>query len=52
MISMTPLKSKAMNIPEPVKSLVLSEPDSIDSMDFITKLGKWERLLKMEVHQR
>ncbi len=46
-VSLTPLKEKAFSFPEPVKSLILGEPDSLDSQDFITKLGTWERLLKM-----
>lgn len=51
-VSLLPLKEKALNFPEPVKSLVLSEPDMIDSRDFITKLGTWERLLKINRETR
>ena len=47
-IDMRPLKEKALNLPEPVKSLILSEPDTLDSQDFISKLGTWERLLKLK----
>ena len=46
-ISLVPLKEKAVRFPEPVKTLILSEPDSLDSQDFISKLGTWERLLRM-----
>lgn len=49
LIDMNPLKRKALGFPEPVKSLILSEPDKIDSQDFISKLETWEKLLKMEV---
>ncbi len=49
-VDLRPMKARALNFPEPLKSLILSEPDSIDSQDFISKLGTWERLLKMEVH--
>ena len=42
-----PIKAKALNFPEPLKSLILSEPDMIDAQDFISKLGTYERLLKM-----
>ena len=56
LVDLTPLKSKALNFPEPVKSLILSEPDTIDAQDFISKLGTWERLskmsAKMEVNQK
>ena len=44
---MGPMKTKALDFPEPVKSLILSEPDMIDSQDFISKIGTWEKLLKM-----
>ena len=47
-VSLIPLKEKAVKSPEPVKTLILSEPDVIDSQDFISKLGTWERLLKMK----
>jgi hypothetical protein len=56
LVDLTPLKSKALNFPEPVKSLILSEPDIINAQDFISKLGTWERLskmsAKMEVNQK
>lgn len=48
-VDIRPMKAKALNFPEPLKSLILSEPDMIDSQDFISKLGTWEKLLKMEV---
>ena len=54
-VSLSPLKEKAINFPEPLKSLILSEPDMIDAQDFILKLGTWERLAKMssrEVKQK
>ncbi len=47
-VSLIKLKQNAMNLPEPVKSLILSEPDSIDSAELITKLGTWDKLLAME----
>lgn len=51
-IDMKAMKAKALNFPEPVKTLILSEPDIIETRDFISKLGTWERLLKMEVQQK
>ena len=47
LVDLAPMKAKALNFPEPVKSLILSEPDAIDAQDFISKLGTWEKLLKM-----
>ena len=46
-VSLVPLKLKALNFPEPVKTLILSEPDHLESQDFISKIGTWERLLQM-----
>ena len=49
LVNLAPLKAKALNFPEPLKSLILSEPDMIDGQDFISKLGTWERLAKMSI---
>lgn len=46
-----PIKAKALNFPEPLKSLILSEPDMIDAQDFISKLGTWERLAQMNTQK-
>ncbi|SIM49223.1 hypothetical protein [Cuniculiplasma divulgatum] len=51
-INLAPLKQKALNFPEPVKSLILSEPDMIDAQDFISKLGTWLKLVNMEERQK
>jgi hypothetical protein len=39
------MKAKALNFPEPVKSLILSEPETMDANEFIARLGTWDRLL-------
>ena len=41
------LKAKAVKFPEPVKTLILSEPDVMDSSEFISKIGTWEKLLQI-----
>lgn len=41
------MKQKAINFPEPIKSLILSEPDQMEAQDFISKFGTWDRLAKM-----
>lgn len=51
-IDIRPLKSKALNFSEPLKSLILSEPDAIDAQEFILKLGTWEKLAKMSLSLR
>ncbi len=48
-VDIRPLKTKAPSFSEPVKTLILTEPDMMDSQDFISKLGTWEKLLSMEV---
>lgn len=50
LVSMKPMKSKALNFSEPVRSLILSEPDAMESGEFILKLGTWEKLLQMETN--
>lgn len=47
-VSLVQLKEKALKLPDPVKSLILSEPDTMDSNELVSKLGTWDKLLKME----
>ena len=51
-VSIIPLKRSALAFPEPVRSLVLSEPDAIDSRELISLLGTWDRLLAMAQNTR
>jgi hypothetical protein len=37
------MKAKALNFPEPVRSIILSEPDTMNSQEFIAKLSTWEK---------
>ena len=46
-IDIKPMKEKAIGFPEPIKSLILSEPDNMDSSELIAKLATWERLIRM-----
>ena len=46
-IDIKPMKEKAIGFPDPVKSLILREPDNMDSTEFIAKLATWERLIRM-----
>ena len=46
-IDIKPMKEKAIGFPDPVKSLILREPDNMDSIEFIAKLATWERLIRM-----
>ena len=51
LVDLRPMKDNALNFSEPLKSLILSEPDMIEASDFISKLGTWERLAKMNTKQ-
>lgn len=51
-VSVVPLKQKALRFPEPVKSLILSEPDNMDSNELVSKMGTWEKLLKIAQNTR
>lgn len=48
-VNIQSMKAKAIGFPEPLKSLILSEPDQLEASEFIGKLGTWEKLAKMEV---
>ena len=41
------LKDKASEFPDPVRSLILGERDSLDVEDFLSKFSTWERVLKL-----
>lgn len=46
-IKMEKMKQIAFRMPEPVKSLILSEPESLEFSEFIVKIGTLDRLLAM-----
>ena len=48
-VSLKSLKEKALKFPEPLKSLILSEPDVLDSKDFISKVCTFERILEISM---
>ena len=41
------LKDKASEFPDPVRSLILGERDSLDVEDFLSQVSTWERVLKL-----
>ncbi len=47
-ISMASIKDSALRMPEPVRSLILSETDSLEPAELITKLATWDKILKMQ----
>ncbi len=42
------LKQFALRLPEPVKTLILSQPDELSQDDLISKFFEWKKLLKIE----
>ncbi len=41
------IKEKAMKLGEPLKSLILSEPDSMSREDYLAKSETWLKLLQI-----
>ena len=46
-LDMRGLKGKALEFPEPLKSLILSERDFMAVEDFVSKFATWERVLML-----
>ena len=46
-VSLSGIKGAAIKFPEPVRSLILSEPDYVESAELISMMGTWEKLLMM-----
>lgn len=46
-LDMRDLKDKAVEFPEPLRSLILGERDFVAVDDFVSKFASWERILKL-----
>jgi hypothetical protein len=46
-VDIKPLKQRALTFPEPLRTLILSESDEMDSNEFILKVGTWSKIAKM-----
>ena len=46
-LSIKPLKAKAPDFPEPIRTLILGEADIMDSSEFLTKFVTWRRLARI-----
>lgn len=42
------IKDFALTIEEPLKSLILSEPDSLEREDYLSKSETWLRILQIK----
>ena len=49
LIDLRPLKIKALEWPEPARSLILSEADKLPLSDFLVKVGVWEKTINIQV---
>lgn len=47
-VNIRPIKAKAVNFPDNVRNLILSEKDELDADEFLIKIETWEKLLRME----
>lgn len=47
-IDIQQLKDYALKLPEPVKTLILSQPDEMDENDLISKFFEWRKILKIK----
>ena len=48
-VDIRPLKDKAINFHDPVKTLILTEREILESNEFIGKLCTWLRLNEIEI---
>ncbi len=48
-ISMYNLKQQALKLSEPLKTIILSQPDAMDLSEFILKAGEWVRIIDLDV---
>ena len=42
------LKQFALRLPEPIKTLILSQPDELSQHDLISKFFEWKKLIKLQ----
>jgi hypothetical protein len=47
-MNIKPLKDEAIKLPDPVKTLILSQPDEMQEDELIYKFFEWRKLLKIE----
>ncbi len=48
-VSILPLKERALSLPDPVRTMILSiDGDTMDARELIAKFGEWAKLLKIK----
>ncbi len=43
------IKSYAEKLPDPARTLILSEPDEMSSDEFLVKFIEWRKLIRMSI---
>ncbi|MHB8360849.1 MAG: hypothetical protein ACYDAO_00730 [Thermoplasmataceae archaeon] len=46
-VDLRPLKLKALKLEDPIKSIILSQPDQVSREEYLSKAGDWLRLLEI-----
>ncbi len=47
-VNLRPLKERAMKIGGAFRDIIVSQPDTMDRNEYLTKVGDWLRLLAMK----
>lgn len=47
-IDIRPLKAKVLSMDDPLKTVILSEPDSMPLSEYLAKAGTWLRMLRIK----
>lgn len=47
-MNIKPLKDEAIKLPDPVKTLILSQSDEMDEDELISKFFEWKKLIRIE----
>ena len=47
-VDLRPLKLKALKLKDPVKTIILSQPDEVTMDEYLTKASDWLRLLQIK----
>jgi len=47
-IDLRELKAKAFSFPEPARTLILTEADTLQVEEFLAKVSMWERILQIK----
>jgi hypothetical protein len=52
LVDLRPLKLKALKLKDPVRTIILAQPDSMGKADYLLKAGDWLRLLEIKEEEK